>query len=72
MAIFSDFESIPDSFSYGVENTPVWKHLTSDDTTIVRGYSASKNNNWIHMFKSDCRELIDCFEVSLEMIGKMD
>ena len=66
--IFGQFQ--PDE--YDLYNIPVWKYLDANGNTLVRGISPRINNVWIHIYLEDCRDKIDCLEITKEDIESMD
>jgi hypothetical protein len=69
-AIFETYES--SDWKFDKFNVPVWKYLTSNGNTIVRGIMPRRNEPFIHIFLEDCREKIDCIEISEQEISEMD
>ena len=66
------FEIFADGWGYNEFNVPVWKHLNENGHTIVRGISPRINVPFIHIFLEDCREKIDCLEITDADINEMD
>ena len=58
--------------TYDKWNVPTWKHLDEHGNTLVRGHSPRTNATFTHVILGDCRDKIDCFEVSAEMVEGMD
>lgn len=67
--IFETFES---GWGYDKFNEPVWKFLTEDGHTLVRGLSPRTNKGFIHIFLEDCMDKISCREITQEEIDAMD
>ena len=53
-------------------NVAIWKHYNSNGHTIVRGIMPRKNEPFIHIFLEDCRDKINCIEISEQEISEMD
>lgn len=53
-------------------NLPVWKHLTSEGHTIVRGLRPRLNEGFIYIFLENCIDKIDCLEITQRDIDEMD
>lgn len=53
-------------------NIPVWKYLDRQGNTLVRGISPRLNKGWIHIFLEDCRDKINCIEITNKDIEEMD
>ena len=72
--IFESFDSIweKDGKPYDEFNVPVWKYLDEKGHTFVRGLSPRKNSPFLHVILENCMDRIDCYEVSEELIFKMD
>jgi len=72
--IFESFDTIwdKDGKPYDHLNVPVWKHLNKEGHTLVRGLSPRNNAPFLHVILEDCMDKIDCFEVTEELISKMD
>jgi hypothetical protein len=69
--IFRSFES--SSWGYDNKfNRPVWKHLTKDGHTLVRGLMPRKNEPFLHIYLENCLDKIDCLEITEEDINQMD
>ena len=68
--IFETYES--SDWKFDKFNVPVWKHFNKDGHTIVRGIMPRRNEPFIHIFLEDCREKIDCIEISEQEISEMD
>lgn len=69
LSIFEKFEVHGDYDSF---NIPVWKHLTKDGHTLVRGLSPRINYPFLHVFLEDCLSKVDCLEVTEELLAEMD
>lgn len=53
-------------------NVPVWKYLSKDGHTFVRGVSPRLNAPYIHIFLENCIDKIDCLEITENNIINMD
>jgi hypothetical protein len=68
--IFDRFED--SDWDYVKFNIPVWKYLSKEGYTIIRGLSPRTNNPFIQIFLEDCRDKINCLELSQTDIDSMD
>ena len=68
----SIFEKFEDGWGYNKFNYPVWKYLNENGHTVVRGLCPRINVPFIHIFLEDCREKIDCLEITDADIKEMD
>lgn len=68
--IYQKFEDC--SWYNGKYNLPVWKYLTKDGHTLVRGLSPRTNSTFIHIFLENCLDKINCLEISEEDIEYMN
>lgn len=68
--IFDTFES--SDWEYNTWNIPVWKHLSKNGHTFVRGIMPRTNEPFIHIFLEDCIEKINCLEITQDIIDGMD
>jgi hypothetical protein len=68
--IFETYES--SDWKFDKFNVAIWKHYTSNGNTIVRGIMPRRNEPFIHIFLEDCRDKIDCIEISAQEISEMD
>ena len=59
-------------FPYNKWNVPVWKYLNKTGHTFARGISPRINQTFLHIFLEDCRDSIDCLEITQDDINKMD
>ncbi len=66
------FEKFTDGWGQDKFNVPVWKHLDKKGNTLVRGLSPRINEPFIHIFKGNCLEQIDCIEITKEDVDGMD
>ena len=53
-------------------NIPTWKYLDGFGNTFVRGHSPRTNGTFTMVIMGDCREAINCFEVTNELMKKID
>lgn len=58
--------------TYDHFNVPTWKHLDEHGNTLIRGHSPRTNGTFIQVILGDCRETVDCIEITKEMLDKMD
>lgn len=56
---------------YNMFNIPVWK-LYKDGYTFVRGIMPRLNQPFLHIFLEDCREKVDCLEITQDHLDNMD
>lgn len=68
--IFEKFEG--SGWEYDFYNIPVWKHLTKDGYTLVRGMLPRRNEPFLHVFLENCIDKINCQEVTEADIDSMD
>ncbi len=69
--IFETFDS-SDWGNYDMWNVPVWKHLTKEGHTLVRGISPRINSPFIHIYLENCLDKINCQEITETTIHNMD
>lgn len=69
--IYETFESF-DWGGYDKFNVPVWKYLSTDGHTFVRGLSPRVNQPFIHIFLEDCMDKINCLEIFEDDVHGMD
>lgn len=66
------YEKFEDSdWTYDMFNIPTWKYL-QDGHTFVRGMMPRTNSSFIHIFLEDCRDKINCIEITPDVIDRMD
>ena len=68
--IYDTFES--SDWKYDMWNIPVWKHLSKDGHTFVRGLMPRRNEPFVHVFLENCLDKINCLEISQDDIDGMD
>ncbi len=68
--IYESFES--SEWGYDKWNIPVWKFLSKEGHTFVRGISPRINKPFIHIFLENCMEKINCLEISQDDVDSMD
>ena len=68
--IYETFES--SEWKYDMWNIPVWKHLSKDGHTFVRGIMPRRNEPFLHIFLENCIDKIECTEISRDDIDNMD
>lgn len=69
---FCIFDSFEKGWRYDKFNYPVWKHLNSNNHTLVRGICPRVGKPFIHVFLEDCIDKIDCLEITIDDISEMD
>ena len=70
LSIYETHES--SDWKYNKFNIPVWKHYDKNGNTLIRGMQPRINQTFIHIFLEDCRNIIDCLEISQDDINGMD
>jgi len=70
--IFQTFSDLQKFWEYNKFNVPVWKHLSVQRHTLVRGLSPRVNTPFLHVILEDCMEKISCLEITSKDIGEMD
>jgi hypothetical protein len=65
--IYETFDDHYDKF-----NVPVWKYLSKDGHTFVRGLRPRKNEPFINIFLENCMDKINCLEITEEVREAMD
>lgn len=68
--IYETFESF--DWTYDMWNIPVWKYVNKEGHTFIRGLIPRRNETFIHIFLEDCRDKIDCLEITQEDVDFMD
>ena len=68
--IYETFES--SEWTYDIWNIPVWKYLSKDGHTFVRGIMPRRNEPFIHIFLEDCMSKINCLEIAQDVQQGMD
>lgn len=68
--IYETFES--SEWKYDMWNIPTWKYLNENGHTIVRGMMPRRNDSFIHIFLEDCRDKINCLEITQADVDSMD
>ena len=68
--IYETFES--SDWEYDMWNIPVWKHLSKEGHTFVRGLMPRLNHPFIHIFLENCIDKINCLEISEKNVNEMD
>lgn len=68
--IFERFEN--SGWEYNIFNIPVWKHLTSEGHTLVRGIMPRRNEPFLHIYLENCIDKINCEEITEAQIKDMD
>jgi hypothetical protein len=68
--IYDTFDSC--EWKYDMLNIPVWKHLSRDGHTFIRGIMPRINEPFIHVFLENCIDKITCLEISQDDAIGMD
>jgi len=66
------YKSFDECDWYDKFNIPVWKYLSKDGHTFVRGFIPRRNDSFIHIFLENCIDKINCLELTQEDIDAMD
>ncbi len=66
------FKTFTEECVYDKYNVPTWKHLNKDGHTLVRGQMPRRNETFLHIYLEDCRDKIDCVEITRAEINAMD
>ena len=71
--IFESYDKLNEIWGeYDHLNIPVWKYLNDVGHTLIRGLSPRNNAPFLHVILEDCRDKIDCYEVTDELISEID
>jgi len=70
--IFENHKQLVTDWEYDKFNQPVWKYLSKDGHTFIRGISPRINAPFIHVVLEDCIGEINCLEISQEELDAMD
>jgi len=70
--IYESFNDFPINARFDKYNIPVWKYLSSDGHTFVRGIRPRLNEPFLYVFLEDCRASIDCLEITQADVDYMD
>jgi len=57
---------------YDTLNVPVWKYLSAEGHTIVRGMSPRINDPFLHIILEDCIGSINCIEINADFLEGID
>jgi hypothetical protein len=68
--IYETFEG--SDWKYDMWNIPVWKYLSKDGYSFVRGIMPRINQPFIHVFLENCIDKIDCLEITQQDVDGMD
>ena len=68
--IYDTFES--SDWKFDMWNIPVWKYLSKEGYTFVRGLMPRRNEPFIHIFLENCIDKINCLEISQDDVDGMD
>lgn len=68
--IYETFEG--SEWTYDKWNVPIWKYLSADKHTFVRGICPRVNRPFLHIFLEDCIEKIDCLRIYQDDVDGMD
>ena len=68
--IYDTYES--SDWKYDMWNIPVWKYLSKDGHTFVRGIMPRRNEPFIHVFLENCIDKINCLEILQDDVNSMD
>jgi hypothetical protein len=70
--IFESYAHLNSIWGYDKFNIPCWKYCDEDGNTIVRGLCPRRNEPFLHVILEDCRDKINCLEITKEDIERMD
>jgi hypothetical protein len=71
--IFTTFEDFQKTWgNYNTFNIPVWKYVSKENHTFIRGITPRRNEPFIHIILENCLDKIDCLEITQEMQNNMD
>lgn len=70
LIIYDAFES--SEWEYDMWNIPVWKYLSKEGHTFVRGMMPRRNEPFLHVFLEDCMDDVICLEIFQKDIDEMD
>jgi len=70
LQIFGSFDK--KEWKYNEWNIPVWKWLSKDGHTFVRGLCPRTNTPFLHVILEDCLSEIDCLLITDEIYESMD
>ena len=59
-------------WEYNTLNVPIWKHLTKEEHTIVKGFMPRLNEPFLHICLENCIRKINCHEITQYDIDYMD
>jgi hypothetical protein len=68
--IFDTFES--SDWEYDKFNIPVWKYLSKDGHTFVKGFMPRRSEPFVHVFLENCIDKVNCLEITQNDIDNMD
>ncbi|MDD4972497.1 MAG: hypothetical protein PHT07_23955 [Paludibacter sp.] len=67
-----DWHKVNGGYGTHTEHVSIWKTLTKDNHTIIRGMIPSRNEPFLHIFLQNCIECIHCREIKQCDMDKMD
>ena len=72
--IFPSWSTLMTDFhtEYNRRNVPVWKYLTKDGCTIVRGLQPRNNKPFTHVFLEDVMDKVKCITITEEEVKEME
>ena len=68
--IYDTFDS--SEWKFNMYNIAVWKYLSKEGHTFVRGIMPRLNEPFIHVFLENCIAKINCLEITQDDINWMD
>lgn len=68
--IYETFNS--SDWKYNMWNIAVWKYLSKEGHTFVRGIMPRRNEPFIHIFLENCIDKIECLEITEADVDGMD
>jgi hypothetical protein len=68
--IFENYND-PD-WIFDIWNIPVWKYLSEDGHTFIRGLIPRRNEPFLNIYLENCIDKVNCIEITEEIREKMD
>jgi len=67
------YETLESSdWGHDMFNVPVWKFVSKEGHTFVRGIMPRLNEPFLHVFLENCADKIDCLEITQDDLDNMD
>lgn len=71
-AVIYIFQNLGEWSGYDKFNVPVWKYVNEKGHTFVRMFMPRLNQGWLQVFLEDCRDKIECVEITADDMKSMD